>query len=189
MGGVDYGIFRLINGSSNAFAPVMWFFSSATNLWWFKLLLLVWIGYMIWRGGAFRTTIIAGIVSVGLANLGTDTFKRALPMLRPFKDPEFADQVILRIGHKTDQVGFGTASAHSANMAALAAALWIGLGWRWGLPVAFVALFTGLSRIYNGVHYPSQVALGWLTGIAAAFLIATVVRFIQKRKSEPEITA
>ena len=33
-----------------------------------------------------------------------------------------------------------------------------------------VALFTGLSRIYVGVHYTSQVLLGWVCGALIALL-------------------
>lgn len=66
---------------------------------------------------------------------------------------------------------YGTASAHSANMAAIATALWMVLGWRWGLAWAVIALLTGLSRIYNGVHFPSQVLLGWTVGIFVGWLM------------------
>jgi undecaprenyl-diphosphatase len=41
------------------------------------------------------------------------------------------------------------------------------LGWVW----LVVAVLTGLSRVYVGVHYPSQVLLGWLCGAFAAMVV------------------
>ena len=41
------------------------------------------------------------------------------------------------------------------------------LGWFW-LAVAF---FTGVSRVFVGVHWPSEVVLGWFCGAVAATLI------------------
>ena len=55
-------------------------------------------------------------------------------------------------------------------MAAVATVLVWRLGW-WGTPWVLIALFTGLSRIYVGVHYPSQVMFGWLCGIGMATLV------------------
>ncbi len=191
MGGVDFFLFRCINGASDSVKSVMLFFSIATNLPWVKVVLLIWIASMLWRGKSYRVTILITVAAAGLANLMTDLAKRAFPMLRPFKDPAFAEEVILRIGRKTDVVGFGTMSAHSANTAAVATALWLGLGWRWGLPAAVISLLTGVSRVYNGVHYPSQVAMGWLAGILSATIITLTARFFLARLApvpQPDVT-
>ena len=52
-------------------------------------------------------------------------------------------------------------------------------GWMW-IPIAF---FVGISRVYVGVHYPSQVLLGWLCGAFAGFLVVTMHRkWVELRK-------
>lgn len=64
----------------------------------------------------------------------------------------------------------GTASAHSANMMAIATCFLL-----FYRPVGYVwlvfAVLTGISRIYVGVHWPSQVLFGWFCGA----LVATIV--------------
>jgi len=52
----------------------------------------------------------------------------------------------------------------------------------WGSPWVIVAVMTGLSRIYNGVHYPYQVLLGWTCGVVAGILVTKTWELIQKKR-------
>src|SRR5215208_2173939 len=65
---------------------------------------------------------------------------------------------------------FGIPSGHAQN----AAALWgimaarVNKRWVWGLAV-WIAFLVGFSRLYLGVHFVSDVVVGWLIGYAILF--------------------
>lgn len=68
------------------------------------------------------------------------------------------------------QEGFSFPSMHAALVSTVATILWYYYP-RIGKPFSVVALLVGFSRIYVGVHYPIDVFVGILLGIALAGLI------------------
>ena len=107
-----------------------------------------------WREASFAIVALAGS---GLLNLGAKAFfRRDRPSLWESIAPESS---------------FSYPSGHamgSMTLAAVVVLLAWGTRWRW--PVLVLALaFTGLvglSRLYLGVHYPSDVLAGWAAGLA-----------------------
>jgi undecaprenyl-diphosphatase len=46
---------------------------------------------------------------------------------------------------------------------------------------AFIALLIGFSRMYLGVHYPTDVLAGWTAGLIWALVCGLIVRKLGKR--------
>ncbi len=177
MGDLNLRLFRAINGWPQEWAPFWRFFSEAANQVWFKIAVLVLVVCMVARGGRARRTVIQALIAFPLANGFTDLFKHLLPEHRPYQ--EIAGVLVRPMDNMT--ASYGTASAHSANMAAVAFVFAYGLGW-WGVPWIVAAILTGISRIYVGAHYPYQVALGWTCGIVAGLLVTKTWEWIARTR-------
>ena len=65
-----------------------------------------------------------------------------------------------------EETSFGLPSGHAQNAVIVwgMLALWVRKTWAWVLAIIMIVLI-GLSRIYLGVHFPTDVLTGWLLGI------------------------
>jgi undecaprenyl-diphosphatase len=176
---IDRAIFEAINHWPESLAPMFVFFSEATKNNITRAVLGVFVIAMLTAGKQARKTIILALVAWPLANGVTDILKAGLQMNRPVMDNPA--HVIERVGHLTS---FGTASAHAANMAAIAFVFTYYLRW-WGVPWILIAIITGFARIYVGVHYPSQVLLGWACGVFCGLLVVRTWEAYSKLRNRP----
>ncbi|MCH8274930.1 MAG: phosphatase PAP2 family protein [Armatimonadetes bacterium] len=176
LGPWDQALFRWINAgwSSPLLDQVFWFFSMGIKETWVRVGLAGVFLFLLIRRRA-RAAAIQAMFAWPLANELADVFKHGFQAARPHAD------AIFRVSELTS---YGTMSAHAATMAAVATVMTLRLG-RWGLPWILVAFLTGLSRVYVGVHYPSQVALGWLGGFVCGWVIVktwdAIVRLRRRR--------
>jgi undecaprenyl-diphosphatase len=118
-----------------------------------------------WIGGS--------LLSVGIADLlSSRLVKHSFQRLRPCRDPELLDLILLRIPHCSG--GYSFTSSHAANHFALAAFLFVTLQPVLGRITAFVFLWAalvGYAQVYVGVHYPFDV----LGGMAIGLFVGSVV--------------
>ncbi len=175
MAGLDVALFRSLNRWPDGLAPWLVPFSTGHDTLLFRgAILLIVLGMTI-RGGRARRAALLSLVAFPLADALCSFLKNAEPMRRPYQ--EIGD-VISRVGLSDSM---GTASSHAANLAAVATVMTLGLGLRWGAPWIVVALLVGLSRVYVGAHYPSQVLLGFAVGIACGAAVDGLARRLTPR--------
>lgn len=63
-------------------------------------------------------------------------------------------------------------SGHTTAAFAVASILFFCFPKKYGTPALFLAILVGLSRIYLGVHFPSDVAAGAFIGLFVGYLVS-----------------
>lgn len=100
------------------------------------------------------------IVSLALATIITNlmlklVFKRERPFL---KNPEVEELI-----EKPTDCSFP--SGHTASSFAIAIIIWYCFSTIFGVGAMLLALLISLSRVYLGVHYPSDILAGMMVGL------------------------
>ncbi|MGI8965848.1 MAG: phosphatase PAP2 family protein, partial [Limisphaerales bacterium] len=155
---LDIAIFRLINDSLNnpLFDRLMPLLSD--NALFAPGLILISIA-LFWKGGARgRLCVVFAVLAVALGDsLICNTIKQAVNRPRPFNFLADARVLIGRGGSGS------LPSSHAANWfaATMIVLIFYRRSWRFMLPVALLVSF---SRVYNGVHFPSDVLAGAILG-------------------------
>ncbi len=170
LGEPDISLFYWINQTwqSEFLDRVFIFFSLAIRDGWVRAALaLVLIFYLAYNPKT-RTSAIQAMIAWPLADLLCNVFKYTLPALRPAVQ---LDDVRIIVPFLESP---GTMSAHAATMAAIATVFLLRCNWKWALPWMFVAFMTGLSRVYVGAHFPSQVLFGWMGGVFVGLVVVKV---------------
>ncbi|GGV35743.1 phosphoesterase [Streptomyces longisporoflavus] len=117
------------------------------------------------RRAALRGSMSLALASATINTLGKRSVRRARPLL---------DGVPLMRQLKRQPVTTSFPSGHSASAAAFATG--VALESRaWGAGVAPLAGAVALSRVYTGVHFPSDVLAGAALGAGAAFAVRGMV--------------
>lgn len=103
------------------------------------------------------------LLYVGLTLVGTAAINRTAKWLFHRERPHLWDGFL--------EQGFAFPSGHAmASMTLVMALIWLTIGSRWFWPTlvwggGFVGMI-GWTRLYLGVHYPSDILAGWLLSVA-----------------------
>lgn len=117
-----------------------------------------------------RRAAARGLASLSLASLTINTIgKRSVRRTRPVLDP-----VPLVRQLKRQPITTSFPSGHAASAAAFATGVALESP-AWGAVVAPVAFSVAMSRVYTGVHFPSDVLAGAALGAGAAFAVRSMV--------------
>ena len=135
------------------------------------------VGYLLLQG-MFRTAVFVFVASTGgwvLNSVLKQVFQRARPIIVP---------------HLADVMSLSFPSGHAMT----SAAVYLTLGALlmrvstarftkfYCMAVAILAtMLVGLSRLYLGVHYPTDVLAGWLAGLIWAISCWVLERMLERR--------
>ena len=123
-----------------------------------------------WLGGSKgrRAGLAAVVASLGTTYLVQQVVKPVFKRKRPFVGRD-----VLVVGIRTTDASFP--SGHTASSFAAATAL--AAFYPRATPLVFgVAAGVGASRVHLGHHFPSDVAVGGLIGIATGTLVAAIFK-------------
>lgn len=195
LAGLDRELFFLINhGTANGFFDVLMPALSANGY----LLVLPYACYILWRGHkgpakadfnmqAAFSAIALTFFSMLLADWIGNEIKNSIEKMRPCNA---LDDVRLLVGCSKS---FSMPSGHASNSFAVAVALfhmagrYMSRGWRL-FPLVLASLIA-YSRVYLGVHYPSDVLAGALFGSAIVLILVYCYEHaVLNYKVRPHIT-
>ncbi|HQQ69263.1 MAG TPA: phosphatase PAP2 family protein [Alicycliphilus sp.] len=126
------------------------------------------------RGAApLRRALLLCLASMALTWCATQAIRWAFPMPRPA-------QLGLGMQWVAHGIRPGFPSMHMASASALAMALTLWAPRRLALGAWACALLMGWSRLCLGVHFPSDVLAGALTGSGCALLAALAARWLAR---------
>ena len=171
----DLTVFKLINEkwSVNALDP---FFAAVAiygrEYFWVPVVLLMWI-----LGGAFNNekakkgALMLIIVFIAIIIIGL-SLKAVYYRPRPFLNPLLSSIDHILVPKDLDS---SFPSGHALIVAGGAVAAFLFLRKRYSIPLVIEAALVSYSRVYVGVHYPTDVIAGVVLGAAIAFIICSIL--------------
>lgn len=168
----DLSLLHLLNGSHSPYADQL-MLTLTSGLTWIPL--YVALVYLVIKNNetALQIMLVVGgaalcvLITAGVCEL---IAKPGVERLRPSVDPLVRDTLTL-VGNMRGS-GYSFFSAHAANTFGIA--VFMSLVVRSGTLTFFMvawALLNSYSRLYLGVHYPSDVFVGMLFGIVTALVV------------------
>ncbi|CUX28708.1 phosphatase PAP2 family protein [Clostridium sp. C105KSO13] len=127
------------------------------------------------------TALLAMAVGFLITNL---VLKNVVARVRPYETVEGLKLLIAR------QRDFSFPSGHACASFAAASVYFLRLPQKWGIPAVVLAALIAFSRLYVGVHYPTDVLAGAAIGILAAWAALRLVEYIDRKiKSDTDYSA
>lgn len=147
--------------------PIITFITSFGDAGWFWILLSVILLFT----KKYRPVGFTGLLALLIGFLITNLWLKNMVMrIRPY---EIVEGLTL-IGKKAHDFSFP--SGHSTASMAASSVFLVGMPKKFGIPAFLLGLFICFTRLYIGIHYPTDVLAGILIGFAAAFAAVWIMK-------------
>lgn len=181
----DKELFIFLNSFHSPLWDYFFWFFSGTVVW---IPLYASVLYVVIKQTGIKSIwiIIAIALTITICDqIASGFFKPFFERLRPSHEPELVNSIYLLNGFKAGKFGF--ISSHAANSFGLATLIGLIFKRKWVVLFFLVwALINSYSRIYLGLHYPGDILVGALVGVASGWLtyklyLCFVSRFVSHK--------
>jgi undecaprenyl-diphosphatase len=168
---MDLQIFHAINFLAGKYA---WLDNVGIFLAIEGIYILIAAGLVLWVYKKLHSHVILATLSVIISRfLIVEPIKILVNRPRPYE--------IMQVNLLLHDTGSGQAfsSGHAVTMFAIAFSFY---GTKWFWPMAILATFSSIARVFVGVHYPSDI----VASIGIAGLVVWILRKILQNKKDPK---
>ena len=175
----DRELFIWLNGLGVDTYDAFWIFITKIESWipLFVFFFVLFIRFFGWKKGLIYVGLV--ILTFAATLLLTNFTKEFVGRLRPNNNIHLSG--LIRVLQDPDSFSFF--SGHASSSFAITTFVFLSLRKKnkWVLLLYLWPILFVLSRIYVGVHYPSDILVGALVGVLMAYLFYFLLKFILKR--------
>lgn len=124
-----------------------------------------------------RVGCMAAAALLGTLFLNNLFLKNLIARTRPYEVIDGLTYLVPKPGE------YSFPSGHAGSSFAAAGVMFMRLPKRYGIPAILLAVLISLSRLYVGVHYPSDVLFGMIDGICISIAAVALVERIGRRRA------